>query len=73
MRKYWPPKMSADEADYEDSLDDVCSKYAQDLLDEIEDHYPKGFFTEENIKGIFEGILSEMFREIKPYERKTIS
>jgi len=58
------------EFEYDKKLDDVCSKYAQDLEDQIEEHYPKGFFIDEDIKGEFEGVLSEMYREIKPLEEK---
>ena len=54
------------EFEYEKKLDEVCSKYAQDLEDQIEEHYPKDFFIDEDIKGEFEGVLSEMYREIKP-------
>ena len=64
--------MKSEEFDleYEKKLDEVCSKYAHDLEDQIEEHYPKGFFTDEDIKGEFEGVLSEMYREINPPKKE---
>ena len=56
--------------EYEKKLDEVCLKYAHDLEDQIEEHYPKGFFIDEDIKGEFEGVLSEMYREIKPQKKE---
>ena len=53
---------------YYEKIDDITEKYAHDIVDQIEEHYPKGFFIDHNIKYDVEGILSEMYREIKPNE-----
>ena len=56
--------------EYDEKMDEVAKKYAIDIVDQIEEHYPKGFFTDHNIQYDVEGILSEMYREIKPNEKE---
>tara|TARA_R110002020_G_scaffold156245_1_gene338238 strand:- start:458 stop:667 length:210 start_codon:yes stop_codon:yes gene_type:complete len=53
---------------YYDERDEVTKKYAHDIADELEEHFPKDFFTEHNVKYSIECILGDMYKEIKPNE-----
>ena len=42
------------------------SQIQQIIKEEIEEHFPRDFWTEENIEGSIECVLTEMYKEIKP-------
>jgi len=53
------------EFEYDKKMDEVCSRYTHDIIEEIEEHYPKDFFTDHNIKYDVESVLAQMYEEIK--------
>ena len=56
---------------YYDEMDEVIKKYAHDIADELEEHFPKDFFTEHDVKYSVECILAQMYEEIKPQQKDT--
>jgi len=51
--------------EYDEKMDEITEKYAHDIADELEEHFPKDFFTDHNVKLSVECVLAEMYREIK--------
>ena len=58
--------MKSKEHLYYEKMDAITEKYAQEIKEEIEEHFPRDFWTEENIEGSIECVLTEMYKEIKP-------
>jgi len=61
-------EMKSKEHLYYEKMDAITKKYAHDIADELEEHFPKDFFTEHNVKYSVECILDHMYEEIKPKE-----
>lgn len=55
---------------YYEEMEKVTKRYALDIKEEIEEHFPKDFWTEENIESSIEHILNDMYEKIKPYNEE---
>jgi hypothetical protein len=65
MKNFKSQMGDAELREHYEKMDGVAKKYASEIKEEIEEHLPRDFWTEEDIESSIESILDGMYEEIK--------